>query len=185
MGIAGPAILGRATLADLRDTVRGRVVAPGDEEYGEARRVWNGAIDRRPAVVVGCSGTTDVLNSICFARSEGLPIAVRGGGHNVGGYGTCDDGLVLDLSPMKGIRVDTAAGTARVEGGVLWGELDRETQAFGYAATGGLVSTTGVAGFTLGGGIGWLMRTAAARPCRAPASPGWWGGARRRPWRGR
>ncbi len=158
MGIAGPAILGRATLADLRDTVRGRVVAPGDEEYGEARRVWNGAIDRRPAVVVGCSGTTDVLNSICFARSEGLPIAVRGGGHNVGGYGTCDDGLVLDLSPMKGIRVDTAAGTARVEGGVLWGELDRETQAFGYAATGGLVSTTGVAGFTLGGGIGWLMR---------------------------
>jgi FAD/FMN-containing dehydrogenase len=99
-----------------------------------------------------------VVTTLEFARSEGLPLAVRGGGHNVAGFGTCDNGLVLDLSPMKGIRVDTAAGTVRAQGGVLWGELDRETQAFGSATTGGLVTTTGIAGFTLGGGIGWLMR---------------------------
>jgi FAD/FMN-containing dehydrogenase len=151
-------VIGEATLADLRASVRGDVVTSDDEGYQEARRVWNGAIDRHPAVVARCTGTADVLGALEFARSEGLPIAVRGGGHNVAGFGTCDGGLVLDLSPMKGVRVDAGAGTARVQGGVLWGELDRETQAFGLATTGGLVSTTGVAGFTLGGGIGWLMR---------------------------
>lgn len=151
-------VIGEATLTDLRESVRGEVVAPKDEGYQSARWVWNAAVDRHPAVVVQCTGTADVRGALEFARSEGLAVAVRGGGHNVAGFGTCDDGLVLDLSPMKGIRVDLDAGTVRAQGGVLWGELDRETQAFGRATTGGLVSTTGVAGFTLGGGIGWLMR---------------------------
>lgn len=155
----GPStVLGEATLVDLRAAVAGEVITPREPDYDDARRVWNGAIDRHPAVIARCTGTTDVVNAIEFARSEGLPIAVRGGGHNVAGFGTCDNGLVLDLSPMKGIRVDTAAGTVRAQGGVLWGELDRETQTFGSATTGGLVTTTGIAGFTLGGGIGWLMR---------------------------
>lgn len=155
---SGNTVIGDATLAELQASVRGEVITPHDAEYDHARRVWNGAIDRHPAVIVGCTGTPDVVSTIEFARSEGLSIAVRGGGHNVAGFGTCDGGLVLDLSPMKGIRVDPDAGTVRAQGGVLWGELDRETQAFGSATTGGLVSTTGVAGFTLGGGIGWLMR---------------------------
>jgi FAD/FMN-containing dehydrogenase len=155
----GPStMLGEATLADLRAAVAGEVITPRDADYNDARKVWNGAIDRHPAVIARCTGTADVFNAIEFARSEGLPIAVRGGGHNVAGFGTCDNGLVLDLSPMKGIHVDTTASTVRAQGGVLWGELDRETQAFGSATTGGLVTTTGIAGFTLGGGIGWLMR---------------------------
>lgn len=153
-----PPVLGDATIAELRESVQGRVITPGDDVYDQARRVWNGAIDRRPALVVRCTGTADIVEAVRFARSEGLAIAVRGGGHNVAGFGTCDDGLVIDLSPMKGIWVDPTARTARAQGGVLWGELDRETQAFVLATTGGLVSTTGVAGFTLGGGIGWLMR---------------------------
>jgi FAD/FMN-containing dehydrogenase len=150
--------MGEATLADLRAAVRGQVITPGEADYDVARQVWNGAIDRHPAVIARCTSTADVVSALEFARSEGLPIAVRGGGHNVAGFGTCEDGLVLDLSPMKGIRVDTAAGTVRAQGGVVWGELDRETQTFGSATTGGLVTTTGIAGFTLGGGIGWLMR---------------------------
>jgi FAD/FMN-containing dehydrogenase len=151
-------VLGEATLADLRAAVAGEVITPGEAHYDVARQVWNGAIDRHPAVIARCTGTADVVTTLEFARSEGLPLAVRGGGHNVAGFGTCDNGLVLDLSPMKGVRVDTAARTVRAQGGVLWGELDRETQAFGSATTGGLVTTTGIAGFTLGGGIGWLMR---------------------------
>jgi FAD/FMN-containing dehydrogenase len=150
--------LGTATIAELRDAVRGEVITSGDEGYEDARRVWNGAIDRRPALIVRCTGTADIIEALRFARSEDLVIAVRGGGHNVAGFGTCDGGLVIDLSLMKGIRVDPAARTVRAQGGVLWGELDRETQAFGLATTGGLITTTGIAGFTLGGGIGWLMR---------------------------
>lgn len=153
-----PPVLGDATIAELRESVQGGVITSGDDVYDEARRVWNGAIDRRPALVVQCTGTADIIEALRFARSEGLVIAVRGGGHNVAGFGTCDDGLVIDLSPMKGIWVDPTARTARAQGGVLWGELDRETQAFGLATTGGLITTTGIAGFTLGGGIGWLMR---------------------------
>src|SRR5437588_8808915 len=153
-----PPVLGEATVKDLRDALRGELVLPGDPAYDEARSVWNGMIDRRPALIARCTGTSDVIAAIRFARSEGLAVAVRGGAHNVAGNATCDGGLVIDLSPMKGVQVDERAGTVRAQGGLTWGELDRETQAFGLATTGGLVTSTGVAGFTLGGGIGWLMR---------------------------
>src|SRR5437588_114543 len=153
-----PPVLGEATVKDLRDALRGELVLPGDPAYDEARSVWNGMIDRRPALIARCTGTSDVIAAIRFARSEGLTVAVRGGGHNVAGNATCDGGLVIDLSPMKGVRVDAEARTVRAQGGLTWGELDAETQAFGLATTGGLVTTTGIAGFTLGGGIGWLMR---------------------------
>jgi FAD/FMN-containing dehydrogenase len=115
-------------------------------------------IDRRPALIARCTGTSDVIAAVGFARSEGLTVAVRGGSHNVAGNATCDGGLVIDLSPMKGVRVDIESRTVRAQGGLTWGELDSETQAFGLATTGGLVTSTGIAGFTLGGGIGWLMR---------------------------
>jgi FAD/FMN-containing dehydrogenase len=144
--------------AVLSEQLRGSLVRPGDDDYDAARSVWNGMIDRRPAVVVRCAGAADVIAGLRFAREHDLVVAVRGGAHNVAGFGTCDDGVVLDLSPMKGIRVDPRSATVRAQGGLVWGELDHETQAFGLATTGGLVSSTGVGGFTLGGGIGWLMR---------------------------
>jgi FAD/FMN-containing dehydrogenase len=150
--------LGDATVQELRDALRGELISPGDAGYNEARSVWNGMIDRRPALIARCTGTSDVIAAVGFARSEGLTVAVRGGSHNVAGNATCDGGLVIDLSPMKGAQVDEQARTVRAQGGLTWGELDRETQAFGLATTGGLVSSTGIAGFTLGGGIGWLMR---------------------------
>ena len=156
--VIGPPALGEATTRELRDALRGELVLPADPEYDEARSVWNGMIDRRPAMIVRCTGSSDVKAAIGFARSEGLDIAVRGGSHNVAGNATCDGGLVVDLSPMKGIRVDPEARTVRAQGGLNWGEVDAETQAHGLATTGGLVTTTGIAGFTLGGGIGWLMR---------------------------
>jgi FAD/FMN-containing dehydrogenase len=151
-------VLDRAALEGLTASIRGDVIEPDDDRYEDARKVWSGTTDRRPAVIARCSGVADVLAVVGLARSTRLPLAVRGGGHSAPGYGTCDDGIVLDLSPMKGIRVDPERRTVRAEGGVTWGELDRETQAFGLATTGGVVSTTGVAGLTLGGGIGWLMR---------------------------
>jgi FAD/FMN-containing dehydrogenase len=150
--------LGTATVQDLRDALRGELILPGDAAYDEARSVWNGMIDRRPALIARCAGTSDVIAAVRFARSEGLTVAVRGGAHNVAGNATCDGGLVIDLSPMKGAQVDPQARTVRAQGGLTWGELDRETQAHGLATTGGLVTSTGIAGFTLGGGIGWLMR---------------------------
>jgi FAD/FMN-containing dehydrogenase len=151
-------VLGEATVRELRDELRGELVLPGDPSYDDVRSVWNGMIDRRPAMIARCTGANDVIAAIRFARSEGLDLAVRGGGHNVAGNATCDGGVVIDLSPMKGVRVDAGARTVRAQGGVTWGELDTETQAFGLATTGGLVTTTGIAGYTLGGGIGWLMR---------------------------
>jgi len=147
-----------SAVRELQQGLRGQLVRPADPDYDAARAVWNGMIDRRPALIVQCAGVADIKASVRFARAHGLPLAVRGGGHNVAGFGTCDDGLVIDLARMKGLRVDPAARTATAEPGLTWGEFDHETQAFGLATTGGLVSTTGIAGFTLGGGIGWLLR---------------------------
>ncbi len=150
--------LGDATLAELRSTITGTVTAPGDRDYETARRTWNHAIDRHPALIMRCTGTADVLAGVQFARSEALPIAVRGGRHSVAGFSTCDDGLVLDLSPMSAVHVDATRNRARVQGGATWKQFDRETQLYGLATTGGLVSSTGLGGFTLGGGIGHLVR---------------------------
>jgi FAD/FMN-containing dehydrogenase len=136
----------------------GPVILPGDDAYDEARTVWNGAIDRFPAAIARCAGTADVVAAVGFARERGLLVSVRGGGHNVAGSAVCDGGLVIDLSRMTGIDVDPRAGTARAQPGVVWRDLDRATAAHGLATTGGIQSTTGIAGFTLGGGIGWLSR---------------------------
>jgi hypothetical protein len=150
--------LADGSIAELAEGVRGEVIRPGDPSYDEARAVWNGAIDRHPALIVRCAGVADVMRAVEFARSEKLVVAVRGGKHSIPGFSTVDGGIVIDLSPMQGIQVDPDARTVRAQGGVTWSSLDHETQAFGLAVTGGLVSTTGIAGFTLGGGIGWLMR---------------------------
>jgi len=144
-------------IATLRASLRGELILGDHADYEKARRVWNGNIDRRPALIVRCTGVADVVQAVNFARTYGLDLSVRDGGHSAPGYATNDGGLVIDLSGMKGIRVDPAARTARVEGGVIWRELDHETQAFGLATPGGTVSNTGVLGLTLGGGLGWLM----------------------------
>ena len=146
-----------ADIAKLRSGVRGVVVIADDAEYDDARRVWNGNVDRRPALIVRCSSAADVQRAVSFARSHELLVAVRGGGHSAPGYGTNDGGLVIDLSPMRGLRVDTQSRVVVAEGGVIWRELDEATQAHGLATTGGTVSNTGVVGLTLGGGLGWLM----------------------------
>jgi FAD/FMN-containing dehydrogenase len=151
-------IVKEATIERFRTDVRGQVIQPGDTDYEVARKVWNGMIDRFPAVIVRCVGVADVMSAVRLAREEQLPIAVRGGGHNVAGFGTCDGGIVIDLGPMKGVQIDPTRKTVRAQAGLTWGELDHETQALGLATTGGLVTTTGIAGFTLGGGIGWLLR---------------------------
>jgi FAD/FMN-containing dehydrogenase len=147
-----------ADLGRLRDSVHGPVITPGAEGYDEARSIWNAMIDRRPAAIVRCSGTADAIAAVRFAREHDLLVAVRGGGHNVAGDAVCDGGLVIDLSRLRGATIDPAARIARVQPGATWADLDHETQAFGLAVPGGLVSMTGVAGFTLGGGIGWLTR---------------------------
>jgi hypothetical protein len=147
-----------AALRELQGAFLGQLVRPGDPTYDEYRKVWNGSVDRRPALIARCARATDVIAAVRFARRTGLPAAVRGGGHSFPGLSVCDGGIVIDLGPMKGISVDPEAGTARAQAGVLWGELDRETQAVGLATTGGIVTHTGIAGLTLGGGIGWLQR---------------------------
>jgi len=145
-------------LEGLRAAFRGQLLRPRDGGYDEARRIWNGAIDRRPALIARCTGVADVRAAARYGREQGLLTSVRGGGHGVSGTAVCEGGLMIDLSPMRGIRVDPERRTARAEAGVLWGEFDRETQEFGLATTGGIVTHTGIAGLTLGGGIGWLMR---------------------------
>ena len=136
--------------------LRGTLLRPGDSAYDHARRVWNGMIDRRPALIVRCAGASDVVRAVNFGRDQRLPIAVRGGGHSFPGHSVCDGGLMIDLSSMKSIRVDPVARTARAEAGGKWIDFDHETQAFGLATTGGTASDTGIAGLTLGGGLGWL-----------------------------
>ncbi len=162
MNVPTPAIssrLDKEAIQDLAQAFRGELVQPGDPTYDEARRVWNGMIDRRPILVARCREVADVVACVRFAADRGLLLAVRGGGHNVAGFGTCDGGMVIDLSPMKGIQVDPERRTARAGAGATWADLDRETQKFGLVAPGGIVSTTGIAGLTLGGGQGWLRRT--------------------------
>lgn len=150
--------LAPAAIEEFKTSLGGAVLQPGDDGYDAARHVWNGMIDKHPALIVRCAGVADVITAVKFARRANLLVAVRGGSHNVTGFATCDGGMVIDLSPMKGVRVDPTTRTARAQAGLTWGEFDRETQAFGLATTGGLVSTTGIAGFTTGGGIGWLVR---------------------------
>ncbi len=142
----------------LREAVRGDVISSEDERYDEARQVYNGMIDRRPAVIVRATNVGDVMSGVNFARENRLDLAVRGGGHSVPGFGTCDDGVVVDLSRMRGIRVDPGSSTARAEGGATWGDFNAATYPFGLATTGGIISTTGIGGLTLGGGIGYLTR---------------------------
>ncbi len=156
--MATQGVLGAATLKEFEDGLHGEMVKPGDGGYDEARSIWNGAHDARPALIARCADASDVRHAVGFARSEGLDVAVRGGSHSIPGFSTVEGGIVIDLSPMKGIKVDVGGRTATAQGGVLWNEFDAATQEHGLATTGGLVSTTGVAGFTLGGGIGWLMR---------------------------
>jgi FAD/FMN-containing dehydrogenase len=144
-------------LQDFKAHLHGELISPGDDGYESARRVWNGAIDKYPALIVRCAGVSDVVSAVQFARAQELPVAVRGGGHSFSGNGTCDGGLVIDLSPMKRVQVDLVKRTAWAQPGLTLGEFVRETQALGLATPVGNVSTTGLAGLTLGGGIGWLM----------------------------
>jgi FAD/FMN-containing dehydrogenase len=154
----GAAKITDADIQSFRSGLRGDLIQPGDPGYDAARKVYNAMIDRHPRLVVRPTGVADVIAGVNFARDHGLAVAIRGGGHNVSGSGTCDDCLVLDLSRMKGIRVDPAKRTVRAEGGCTWGELNHATHAFGMATPGGIISTTGVGGLSLGGGIGYLTR---------------------------
>ena len=150
--------MGSPSIEQLREQVRGTVVSSEDEGYEEARKVYNAMIDKRPAVVVRCVDAGDVIAAVNHARESGVALAIRGGGHSVPGFGTCDDGVVADLSGMRGVRVDPRNQTARAGGGATWGDFNHATHAFGLATTGGIISTTGVTGLTLGGGIGYLSR---------------------------
>ncbi len=152
------AALETTTVDELSGSLRGDLLVPASAGYDTARRIWNGAIDRRPAYIARCTGVADVVAAVRFARAHELEIAVRGGGHNVAGTAVCDGGVVIDLSAMRAVWVDPAGRTAWVQGGALWGDVDHETQAHGLATTGGIIGHTGVAGLTLGGGIGFLMR---------------------------
>src|SRR5215204_5079055 len=152
------AALGEAVVEQFGSRLRGELLRPDNTAYEEARLIWNGLIDKQPALIARCAGVGDVIDSVNFARENDLLVAVRGGGHNVAGNAVVDGGLVIDLSPMKGVRVDPEQRTVRAEGGATLGDLDRETQVFGLATPLGVVSETGIAGLTLGGGIGWLRR---------------------------
>jgi FAD/FMN-containing dehydrogenase len=150
--------MAKPTLEELRARVQGQTIAVGDADYDAARRVYNGMIDRRPSVIVRCADAADVMACVDFARENGLELSVRGGAHSVPGFGTNDGGLVIDLAPMNGVRVDPSTRTVRAEGGCTWGGFNHATYAFGLATTGGIIASTGIAGLTLGGGIGYLSR---------------------------
>src|SRR5262245_15356470 len=151
-------MLSTSAVDKLKSRFRGELIFPGDQRYDAARAVFNATIDRRPALIARCTCPDDVIQAVNFARQEKLLLSVRGTGHNVAGFAVCDDGLVLDLSHMKGITVDAPARRFRAEGGCNWGEVNDALQPHGLAATGGFVSVTGVSGLTLGGGLGWLVR---------------------------
>src|SRR6266849_5959922 len=155
----GSSALMAEAVRKFQESLRGELIRPGDAAYDDARKVYNAMIDRRPALIARCAGVADVITAVNFARENNLLVAVRGGGHNAAGLGVCDGGLVIDLSRMKGVRVDPAARTVRVEGGCTWGDVDHATHAFGLATPSGIISTTGVGGLTLGGGLGHLART--------------------------
>src|SRR5688572_2301145 len=148
----------KAVVQELKGQVRGPVLTPGDAEFDVARSVWNGMIDRRPAAIVRCLGVSDVVASVAAARTHGIPLSVKGGGHNIAGLAVRDGGLMIDMSQLRGVQVDPARRLARAEPGCLLGDVDRETQAHGLAAVLGFVSATGCAGLTLGGGFGYLTR---------------------------
>src|ERR671915_98737 len=148
--------LEEAVVQEFAANLRGELIRPEDQGYDTTRAVLNGMIDKRPAMIVRCAGTADVIQGVNFARTHDLLLSVRGGGHSVAGNAVCDGGLMLDLSPMKGIRVDPVRQTAQAQAGLTLGEFDLETQEFGLATTLGVVSMTGIAGLTLGGGLGWL-----------------------------
>ena len=150
-------VLTEALVEEFQTSLRGPLLQPGDAGYDDARIVWNGMIDRRPALIARCAGVADVIQAVNFARDNHLLVSVRGGGHNITGYAVNDGGIVIDLSQMKSVHVDLAKSTARAEAGLTWGEYNHETQAFGLASTGGVVSTTGISGLSLGGGLGWLV----------------------------
>src|SRR5688572_23372855 len=149
--------LSHLALSDFRKKVSGKVIEQDDDNYETARKIWNGMIDRRPAIIIQCETKNDVIESVKFATSENLILSVRGGGHNITGNAVCEGGLMIDLSLMKKIQVDPEKRTAMAEAGATWADFDRATQAYGLATTGGVVSTTGIAGLTLGGGVGWLV----------------------------
>jgi hypothetical protein len=148
--------MGDGALRALQGQIRGSLLLPEEDGYDAARTVWNAMIDRRPAAIVQPAGTDDVRAAVTFAQEHGLPLTIKGGGHNVAGLAVCDDGVMIDFSRMKGIAIDTDAALARAEPGLLWAEFDAQTQAVGLATVGGVVNTTGIAGLTLGGGQGWL-----------------------------
>jgi FAD/FMN-containing dehydrogenase len=150
------AMLSEPVIADFKEILHGQLIQPGDKGYDKARKVWNGMTDKRPALIAQCAGAADVISAVNFARDNHLLVAVRGGGHSVAGHSVCEGGIMIDLSRMKNVRVYPTKRTARAEGGAKWGDFDRETQAFGLSSTGGTNSDTGIAGLTLGGGLGWL-----------------------------
>jgi FAD/FMN-containing dehydrogenase len=156
--VTAEAGLEESSLEAFRARMRGEVLIPGDAGYDEARRIWNGMFDRRPAVIARCTGAADVIAAVNFARDHTLELAVRGGGHSLPGQSVCEGGMMIDLSPLNGVRVDLEKRTVRAGGGCLWGAVDHETAAFGLATVGGTVSHTGIGGLSLGGGFGWLGR---------------------------
>ena len=153
-----PSVINSASIELFKNNLQGPLLAPGENGYDEARSVWNGMIDRRPALIACCESVDDVIASVRFAKENGLITSVKGGGHGVAGKAVCEDGLMIDLSHMNSVSVDSVAQTVRVGPGAKLGDLDKETQKYNLFTTGGIVSTTGVAGLTLGGGIGYLAR---------------------------
>ena len=151
-------MLNEDSITELKRNLRGRLIQPGDADYDEARKVYNGMIHKKPRLIARCADVADVIRSVNFARDNDLLVSIRGGGHNAGGLGICDDGLVIDLAPIKYTRVDPAARTVTAGGGCVWGDVDHATHAFGLATPSGIISTTGVGGLTLGGGVGHLTR---------------------------